>query len=110
MDAATWGAVGIIAAGIVTAAAAVYGHRGQQRVTQSGVLITGYGGLVDQVQEERDRATAKLAETELRLAQAYADLAQERADKATLERRISELTTERGELRAQIAELEGRTP
>ncbi|MET4927341.1 hypothetical protein P3L51_34120 [Streptomyces sp. PSRA5] len=110
MDAATWGAVGLVAAGLITALAAVYGHRGQQRVTQSGVLITGYGGLVDQLQEERAQAQAKLTETELRLAQAYADLAQERADKATLERRISELTAERGELRARIAELEGHTP
>ncbi|MFB6950166.1 hypothetical protein ACFCXP_11100 [Streptomyces niveus] len=109
MDAATWGAVGLVAAGLITALAAVYGHRGQQRVAQSGVLITGYGTLLDQVQEERDRAQAKLAENEVKLAEAYADLARERADKATCERRIAELTTEKAALVRRITELEGRT-
>ncbi|MFE9296607.1 hypothetical protein [Streptomyces niveus] len=110
MDAATWGAVGLVAAGLITALAAVYGHRGQQRVAQSGVLITGYGGLVDQLQEERDKAQAKLAETEQKLAEAYADQTRERADRAELERRIAALTTERAALVRRIAELEGRTP
>lgn len=110
MDAATWGAVGIIAAGLLAAVAAVYGHRGQRRVTESGVLITGYGGLVDQLQEERADLREKLAQSEARLAEAYADLAQERTDRTAAERQITALTAERDGLRARIAVLEGGTP
>lgn len=110
MDAATLGAVGMIAVGVVTAAAAVYGHRGQQRATYTGVVMTGYGGLVDQLQEERDKLRTQLAENETRLAAAYAELAGERADKAQLQSQIAELTNEIARLRLRIAELEGAAP
>lgn len=107
MDAATWGAVGLVAAGLITALAAVYGHRGQQRVNHVGVVMTGYGGLLDQVQEERDKAQAKLAENEQLLATAYADLTRERTDMTAARQRIAQLETENENLRARITALGG---
>lgn len=110
MDAATLAAVGSIVVGLAAAAGAIVGQRGANRATQSGTLIGGYSSLVDQVQEERDKAQTKLAEVELRLTTAYADLARERAEKAGLAAQIAELTAERGRLRARIIELGGQPP
>lgn len=107
MDAVTLGAVGSIVVGLAVAAAAVYGHRGQQRTSYTGAVMTGYGGLVDQLQEERDKLRVQLAETETRLSAAYAELAGERADRATLQAQIATLTTEKQQLREQLAALGG---
>lgn len=108
MDAATLGAVGTIVVGLAAAAAAVIGQRGANSASHSGALIGGYSTLVDQVQEERDKAQAKLVENERLLAAAYAELARERADKAGLQTQITELTAENARLRSRITELEGR--
>lgn len=110
MDAATLGAVGAIIVGVFTAGVAFYGHRGQSRASHAGALYQGYSGLVDQVQEERDKLQTQLAEKETLLAAAYAELAGERAGKAALQAQIAELTTEIGRLQTRIAELEGATP
>lgn len=107
MDAATLGAVGSIIVGLAAATAAYVGQRGASRASQSGAVLGGYSTLVDNLQEERDKAQAKLAETDRLLAAAYADLAGERADKARLQTQITELTVERAQLLARIAELEG---
>ncbi|MER7813785.1 hypothetical protein [Streptomyces sp. NPDC096153] len=72
--------------------------------------MTGYGGLVDNLQEERDRLTAKVTENERLLAEAYAALAGERADKAQLQTQITELTLENARLREQITQLGGTPP
>lgn len=109
MDAATIGAVGTILVGLAAAVGAAVGKRGENRNAQSGTLIGGYAGLVDQVQEERDKAQAKLAENETRLAASYADLARERADKAGLQARIVDLTAQNVQLHRRIAELGGAT-
>lgn len=107
MDAATLGAVGTIVVGIAAAAAALVGQRGANRNGQSTAVLGGYSTLVDNLQEERDKLTAKLTENERLLAAAYAELAGERADKAALQRQISDLTTENARLHARIADLEG---
>ncbi|MET7646340.1 hypothetical protein ABZS83_22480 [Streptomyces sp. NPDC005426] len=109
MDAATLGAVGTIVVGLAAAVGAVVGKRGENRASQSGAVLGGYSTLVDNLQEERDKAKASLAENEVRLAAAYAELAGERAGTADLIRQITELTTENGRLHARIAEL-GGTP
>lgn len=107
MDAATLGAVGVIVVGLATATGAWIGKRGENRVSQSGVVLGGFSSLVDNLQEERDKLTAKLAENELLLAAAHAELDGERAGKAELLAQITELTTENGRLHARIAELGG---
>ncbi|MFB6776474.1 hypothetical protein ACFCX0_03375 [Streptomyces sp. NPDC056352] len=109
MDAATLGAVGVIVVGLATAVGAWIGKRGENRVSQSGAVLGGYSSLVDNLQEERDKAQQKLAENEMRLAAAYAELAGERAGKTELLTQITELTTENARLHARIAEL-GGTP
>lgn len=109
MDAATLGAVGTIVVGLAVAAASWIGQRGANRASQSGALIGGYSTLVDQVQEERDKAVSKLAENELRLSAVYAELASERSDKSALLTQVNELTAENLRLHARIAEL-GGTP
>ncbi|MFI9600314.1 hypothetical protein ACIHCX_10615 [Streptomyces sp. NPDC052043] len=108
MDAAQLGAVGTIVVGLAAAAAAVIGQRGANRASQSGAVLGGYSTLVDNLQEERDKLGRQLAENEVKLAAAYAELAAERANKAALQGRITELTAEGERLRAQIVELGGQ--
>jgi septal ring factor EnvC (AmiA/AmiB activator) len=108
VDAATLGAVGTIIVGIAAAAAALIGQRGATRASQSGVVISGYGGLVNELQEERADLRTKLSEAERLLAAAYAELAGERADKARLQGQITELNAEITRLRDRIAELGGQ--
>ncbi|MEU0370650.1 hypothetical protein ABZ070_10355 [Streptomyces sp. NPDC006283] len=102
MDAATIGAVATIVVGLAAATAAVIGQRSNARATHQGVVMTGYGGLVNELQEERSDLRAKLTE-------AYADLARERADKAELVARIAHLETEIAARDRQIAALGGPT-
>jgi ATP-dependent protease ClpP protease subunit len=108
VDAATLGAVGTIVVGLAAAAAALIGHRGANAASQSGVVITGYGGLVNELQEERDKARERILENERMLAAAYAELASERADKAALHEQITALTAENARLRERIVELGGQ--
>ncbi|CAL9313764.1 MULTISPECIES: hypothetical protein [Streptomyces] len=108
MDAAMLGAIGTIVAGLAAAGAALIGHRGANAAQQSGAVLGGYSTLVDNLQEERDKARERLVETERLLAAAYAELAAERADKAALQARIAELTAENQRLRDRIVELGGQ--
>lgn len=108
MDAATLSAVGVIVVGLAAAAAAVVGHRGANAASQSGVVITGSLGLVNELQEERNGLQVKLAEKERLLAAAYAELASERADKAALHEQITALTAEKARLHERIVELGGQ--
>lgn len=108
MDAATLGAVGTIVVGLAAAAAAIVGQRGANRASQSGAVLGGYSTLVDNLQEERDKLGRQLAENELKLAAAYAELASERANKAALQGQITTLTTENTLLRERIVELGGQ--
>ncbi|MFF9123147.1 hypothetical protein ACF09J_07595 [Streptomyces sp. NPDC014889] len=108
MDAAAVGAVGAIVVGLASAVGALIGQRGANRASQSGAVLGGYSTLVDNLQEERNGLQVKLTENERLLAAAYAELASERADKAALQGRITELTAENERLRAQIVELGGQ--
>ncbi|GAA3527955.1 hypothetical protein [Streptomyces osmaniensis] len=108
MDAATLGAVGTIVVGLAAAAAALIGHRGANAASQSGVVITGSLGLVNELQEERDKLRERLVENERLLAAAYAELASERADKTALHGQITTLTAENTRLRERIVELGGQ--
>ncbi|MBT2401147.1 DUF3450 domain-containing protein [Streptomyces sp. ISL-100] len=103
MDAATLGAVGTIVVGIAAATAAWIGQRSNARATHQGVVLTGYGGLVNELQEERADLRAKLTA-------AYAELAGERADKAALVAQIASLREEIAARDRRIAELGGPTP
>ncbi|MFD7774249.1 hypothetical protein [Streptomyces sp. NPDC059753] len=107
MDAASLGAVGTIVVGLAAAAAAIIGQRGANRANQSGAVLGGYSTLVDNLQEERDKLTAKLAENERRLAEAYNELSTERTEKAGLLAQITTLTDENRQLRERIADLGG---
>ncbi|MEV5911051.1 hypothetical protein AB0M00_19385 [Streptomyces chartreusis] len=108
MDAAQLGAVGTIVVGLAAAAAALIGHRGANAAQQSGVVITGSLGLVNELQEERDKLRERLVETERLLSAAYAELSRERADKAGLHEQITALTAEKARLRERIVELGGQ--
>jgi ATP-dependent protease ClpP protease subunit len=108
VDAATLGAVGTIVVGLAAAAAALIGHRGANAASQSGVVITGSLGLVNELQEERDKLRDRLVENERLLAAAYAELASERADKAALQGQITTLRQENTRLRERIVELGGQ--
>ncbi|MCT9144572.1 hypothetical protein [Streptomyces violarus] len=108
MDAATLGAVGTIVVGLAAAAAALIGHRGANAAQQSGAVLGGYSTLVDNLQEERDKLQAKVVENDRLLAAAYAELSAERADKAGLNERITQLTAENLRLRDRIVELGGQ--
>jgi chromosome segregation ATPase len=108
VDAATLGAVGTIVVGLAAAAAAIVGQRGANRASQSGAVLGGYSTLVDNLQEERDKLGRQLAENEVKLAAAYAELASERANKAALQGQITTLTTENTLLRERIVELGGQ--
>jgi chromosome segregation ATPase len=108
VDAASLGAVGAIIVGLATAAAALIGHRGANVASQSGAVLGGYSTLVDNLQEESDKLRRQLAENEVKLAAAYAELASERADKAALQGQITTLTTENRQLRDRIVELGGQ--
>lgn len=100
MDAATLGAVGTIVVGLAAATAALIGQRSNARATHQGVVLTGYGGLVNELQEERADLRAKLAA-------AYAELAGERADKAALQAQIATLQAEIAARDRRIADLGG---
>ncbi|MET9517047.1 hypothetical protein [Streptomyces sp. NPDC002994] len=100
MDAATIGAVGTILVGLAAAAAAWIGQRNNARATHQGVVLTGYGGLVNELQEERADLRAKLTA-------AYAELAGERADKAALVAQIATLREEIAARDRQITDLGG---
>lgn len=108
MDGATLGAVGTIVVGLAAAAAAIIGQRGANRASQSGAVLGGYSTLVDNLQEERDKLRTQLAENEVKLAAAYAELASERAEKAGLLSQITQLTDENSRLRRQLADLGGQ--
>lgn len=98
MDAATLAAIGTIVVGLAAAAAALIGQRSGARATHQGAVMTGYGGLVNELQEERADLRAKLAA-------AHAELAGERSDKAQLHAQIAELRTEIADRDRQIAAL-----
>jgi enoyl-CoA hydratase/carnithine racemase len=110
VDAATVSAIGVIGVGLATAVGALIGKRGENRVGSTGAVLTSYDALVNNLQEERDRATGKLAETDRLLAAAYAELAGERADKAALQGQINALTAEKSRLLQRIADLGGQPP
>lgn len=107
MDAAMLGALGTIVVGLVATVGALIGKRGENRANQSGAVLTGYGSLVDNLQEERDQLKAEIAEKNRELAAAYAELARERADKTDLQHQISVLEGEIARLLGRIALLEG---
>lgn len=110
MDAATVSAIGTIAVGLAAAWGALVGKRGENRIGATGQVLTSYDSLVNQLQEERDKAVTKLGETERALTAAYAELASERADKAALHSQIAELNAEKTRLLQRITELEGQPP
>ncbi|MBT2508793.1 hypothetical protein J7I98_23480 [Streptomyces sp. ISL-98] len=99
MDVATLGAVGTIAVGLAAATAAWIGHRGSHQ----GVVMTGYGGLLDRLQAERLGLEAKLAAAETALTAAY-------SDKAQLQAEIEQLEAQIADRDRQIAALGGPTP
>ncbi|MFF1686090.1 hypothetical protein [Streptomyces sp. NPDC058254] len=107
MDVATLGAVGTIVVGLAAAMGALVGKRGENRAAQSGAVLTGYGTLVDNLQEERDAAQRKLADNEARLSELYAELSTARTDNAELRAQVAALTAENARLRERITELGG---
>jgi Tfp pilus assembly protein FimV len=109
VDAVVIGAIGTMIVGVVTGFASWHGQRSSARANHTGVVMTGYGGLVDNLQEERDKLQAQVTEKTEQLAAAYAELARERAEKAGLQAQITTLTTERQQLLDRLAALGGDT-
>lgn len=116
VDAVVIGAIGTMVVGAITGLASWHGQRSSARANHTGVVMTGYGGLVDNLQEERDKVRderdqlqAQLTEKDAQLSAAYAELARERAEKAGLQAQIAELTTERQRLLDRMAALGGDT-
>ncbi|MEU6614503.1 hypothetical protein [Streptomyces parvus] len=107
MDAATLAAVGTIVVGLAAAAAALIGQRTNARANHQGAVMTGYGGLVDNLQEERDNLRNERDALRAELTAAYAELASERADRAALQAQIAQLTAEIADRDRQIAALGG---
>lgn len=103
MDPLALGAVATITVGLATAVGAWVGKRGENRANHQGVLMTGYGGLVNELQEER-------ATLRQELTAAYAELAGERANKAELQAQIAQLQAAIADRDRQIAALGGPTP
>ncbi|MFE2021288.1 hypothetical protein ACFW9O_24900 [Streptomyces sp. NPDC059499] len=109
MDAATLAAVGTIVVGLAAAAAALIGQRSNARASHQGAVMTGYGGLVDNLQEERDTLRTERDALRAELTAAYAELAGERANKAELQARVAQLQVDIAERDRQIAALGGPT-
>ncbi|MEU7327245.1 hypothetical protein [Streptomyces parvus] len=107
MDAATLAAVGTIVVGLAAATAALIGHRATARATHQGAVMTGYGGLVDNLQEERDALRTERDALRAELTAVYAELASERADRAAVQAEIARLTAEIADRDRQIAALGG---
>lgn len=84
MDAAMLTALGALLAAVVTAVAAMYGHRGANRTAREGGALTGFNSLTDQLQEERKEMRTELATLR-------ADLAAERAESARLRLLVTQL-------------------
>jgi hypothetical protein len=61
MDSAMVGAVSALMAGLVTAAAAMYGSRGANRAAQEGSAVNGFSSLTNELQEERKELRTELA-------------------------------------------------
>ncbi|MEU6661273.1 hypothetical protein [Streptomyces sp. NPDC046821] len=102
MDVATLGAIGTILVGLATAAGAAIGKRGENRTAQAAGVFGGYGALVGDLQEERDKLRERLADVERQLIEAFRELADARAEKAQLLSQIHDLTGERDRLLAQL--------
>jgi cell shape-determining protein MreC len=109
VDAVVSGALVTLVVGVITGLASWHGQRSSARANHTGVVMTGYGGLVDNLRKEVGRVEDKLRENETLLAAAYAELARERADKAGLQAQIATLTNENQQLREQLAALGGDT-
>ncbi|MEU8886751.1 hypothetical protein [Streptomyces sp. NPDC048442] len=107
MDAATLGAIGTIVVGLAAATAAWIGQRSSARAAHQGAVMTGFGSLVDQLQEERNGLQNKLTTAEAALAAAYAELSRERADRAALQTEIASLQILIADLERQLAHLGG---
>lgn len=106
MDVATLGALGVIVVGLATAGAAWRGHRGSHQ----GVVMTGYGGLLDRLQTERLGLETQLVAAKAALTAAYTEAALERAEKERLRLEIAQLQTQIADRDRQIAALGGPTP
>ena len=62
-----WATLGTLLAGVGTLAGAVVawlGKRGENRIAHSGVALTGFSSLTDNLQEELARKTAQAAAAE----------------------------------------------
>ncbi|MFD5033660.1 hypothetical protein ACFWM0_25115 [Streptomyces sp. NPDC058405] len=84
MDAAMLTAVGAMLAAALTAAAAMYGHRGANRAAREGGALNGFNSLTDQLQEERKELRSELATLR-------AELAAEKAETARLRLLVTQL-------------------
>ncbi|MFE2497071.1 hypothetical protein [Streptomyces scopuliridis] len=84
MDAALLTAIGAMLAAVLTAAAAMYGHRGANRAAREGGALNGFNSLTDQLQEERQEMRSELATLR-------ADLATEKAEAARLRLIVTQL-------------------
>lgn len=72
MSAAMVAAVAALAGSVLTAVAAMYGTRGQNRASREATAVTGYDTLTKRLVAERDKAEADQARAEARAAAAEA--------------------------------------
>lgn len=110
-------ALGGIILGLAPIAAGLIGKRGADAARNnappgaaSADPAAGLTALVEQLQEERDKAHATLVEIERALREAYTQLAAARAEAGELRARIVQLHEERAAMRQAIVDLGGFPP
>jgi len=103
------GAVAALLASVLTAVAAVYGHRGANRATREGSALTGYDALTRALVAERDKAEGDEAAAEARAFAAEARASAAEAQVSAQAARVSQLEAENTRLRQRVTLL-GGTP
>lgn len=113
-------ALGGIVLGLAPIAAGVVGKRGSDAAKSETTTpptrppadpaAVGLASLVENLQEERDKAQQRLSETERELREAYERLTAANDENGELRVRIARLVEERAELRQHIVELGGTPP
>lgn len=110
-------ALGGIVLGLAPIAAGVAGKRGADATKSKTTTpppadptAVGLASLVENLQEERDKAQQRLSETERELREAYERLTAAHDENGELRVRIARLVEERAELRQHIVELGGTPP
>ena len=110
MDAVLITAIASLVAAPVTAAAAMYGQRGANRVAREGNAVSLYDNLAQHLASERDKAETDEAAAEARASAADARASAAEAESSRLRAENERLLADNDRLRALVAQLGGQPP